>query len=55
MYNMKIKEINNEINKELEFIWEISYILISKPAAPLLKSMRNSAGLSFLGGFSNEI
>ena len=44
-----------EKNKELEFLWKMSYILISKPAAPLLRSMRNSVGLSFTGGFSSEV
>ena len=43
MYRMQIKR--------LDFLENIGYIVTSIPAAPLLKSMRNSVGFCFYRGF----
>ena len=40
-----------KIIKKLDFIRKVMYIIDSKPAAPLLKSTRNSVGFCFYRGF----
>ena len=37
--------------KRLDFLENIDYIVSSIPAAPLLRSMRNSVGFCFYRGF----